>query len=218
MIHTQRFAGLPGTRFHHFPEAEHAVTAWLTQNHKFDEIVLRCLFGGNDGQISPWPATFAPLRPETVEAAQAGDLSVLVDQIIEGAPLVLCFADASAETPPRFDFFAETRALENAMGMPLNRVPLRDPRKQWWLKGVAGLGETCEGVAASLRKLIDRMQPARIICLGNGMGGYAALCFAMLLRADQAGASALSWQSSAAYVADALKECPRSGCKSTDSA
>ena len=180
-------SGLPASpelRFDYFLDADHAVTAWLTQNQKFDEILLRCLFGRKHGQISSLATIFA--LSETMKAAQARNPSVLVDRITEGAPLLLCFADASAETPPRFDLFDGTRALESAMGTPLNRVLLCDPRKQWWLRGVAGLGETCEEVATSLRELTDRMRPSQVICLGNGMGAYAAVCFAMLLGADQA--------------------------------
>jgi hypothetical protein len=74
--------------------------------------------------------------------------------------------------------------VEQALGKPLNQILLRDSRNQAWLRGCLGLGEDAESMAMSLRKLIARIEPGRIVCCGQGVGGFAALLFAELLAAD----------------------------------
>ncbi|WP_460427884.1 hypothetical protein [Azotobacter armeniacus] len=44
----------------------------------------------------------------------------------------------------------------------------------------------CHAIVKWLKQIVAKMRPERVICLGNGMGGYAAIMFAMLLNADRA--------------------------------
>lgn len=128
---------------------------------------------------------FDPKANNVQELENAGQ-TLLIDRVTPQAPLLICFGDGEPDQPVGFDFFDVSQKLRALFGRPLNRILLRDPQRQWYLRGVPGLGADCQAVARALRNLSAAMQPERIICLGNGMGGYAAILFAMLLRAESA--------------------------------
>ncbi|WP_224242404.1 alpha/beta hydrolase family protein [Hyalangium gracile] len=128
---------------------------------------------------------FDPKANNVKDLEDAGQ-ALLLDRATPHAPLLICFGDSAPGEPVGFDFFDVSQKLKALYGRPLNRILMRDPQRQWWMRGVPGLGNDCLTVARALRNLSAAMQPERIICLGNGMGGYAALVFAMLLRAEVA--------------------------------
>jgi pimeloyl-ACP methyl ester carboxylesterase len=79
---------------------------------------------------------------------------------------------------PPFEFLTLTGDL------PVKRMFLRDPRAAWYHRGLPGRGETLTAVADSLRAEISKLGVERLIVAGNSGGGYAALAFGTLLRAD----------------------------------
>jgi Flp pilus assembly protein TadD len=66
-----------------------------------------------------------------------------------------------------------------------NRIVLRPASKGWYHDGVPGLGKSIEETAASLRRIIDALQPSQVITIGAAMGGYGAVVFGCLLQADR---------------------------------
>ena len=201
VMHSQRFAGLHCARFHYYPNADHTVTRWLKGHDQFDALLLHCLFDapnptalanlpqGSNPIAAPalynWPREF-PILDQQAIAAAAQDADILVHRITPGAPLLICFADAvAAGAPPCFDHYDVRTQCERAIGKPLNQILLRDSRQQAWLRGCRDLGNSADSVAANLRKLIARIQPSRILCIGHGIGGYAAILFADLLGAHE---------------------------------
>ncbi|WP_224371002.1 hypothetical protein [Hyalangium versicolor] len=125
-------------------------------------------------------------KANNVADLEAAGQVLLLNKATPNAPLLLSFGDAAPEQPVGFDFFAISQRLKAKLGRPLNRILLRDPQRQWWMRGAPGLGADALAVAKALGHLIAAIQPERIVCLGNGVGGYAALMFAMLLRAEHA--------------------------------
>lgn len=130
--------------------------------------------------------SFPQLDANAVAAAEAAGKAVLVDKVVQHAPLLICFAESLPDRNTGFEFFATSKTLESLHGGPINRVLLRDPQCQWWLRGVQELGDDYAPVAQGLKQFIDDIEPERVVCVGNGMGAYAAIMFAMLLQADHA--------------------------------
>jgi acetyl esterase/lipase len=79
---------------------------------------------------------------------------------------------------PPFEFFKATG------GMPVKRLFVRDLLQGWYHRGVPGHGSTVEEVAESLKALAEREGVTRLVVAGNSAGGYAALLFGTLMRAD----------------------------------
>ncbi len=79
---------------------------------------------------------------------------------------------------PPFEFLALTGDLQ------VKRIFLRDPRRSWYHRGLPGRGDTLTDVADSLRGEIDHLGVERLVVAGNSGGGYAALVYGTLLRAD----------------------------------
>jgi len=194
VMHGQRFADLPGVRYHYYPEAEHAVTHWLSENQQFDAILMHCLFDAADPTLLPrpalplpapaaamvqWPSQFPRLDAARAATAPA-DCAVLVHTVTPGAPLLICFADGTD-----FEFVEERASLEQIYGCRLNQIVLRDVSGQAWQRGLEGLGNDAEGVAANLRTLVARMGSTNVICIGHGRGGFAALLIGCLLNASR---------------------------------
>jgi len=79
---------------------------------------------------------------------------------------------------PPFEFLALTGEL------PVKRIFLRDPRRSWYHRGLPGRGDTLMSVAESLREETAGLGIERLVVAGNSGGGYAALVYGTLLRAD----------------------------------
>jgi hypothetical protein len=115
----------------------------------------------------------------------------LVDAVHLHAPLIITFAFVSWHTVPPFYFFGRTKKLAQRLTayatdeQPLNRILLRDRTNCWYLNGVNGLGHNVDETIAELRQRITMMQPSQIICIGESMGGYAAILYGILLGADR---------------------------------
>lgn len=124
-----------------------------------------------------------PLTNELVEAATS---AFLVDEIHPGQLLVIAFAHVDWGGIARFDFFRRLRRLEARAGRPINLILVRDARNAWYHRGIPGLGDDVDQVAAALANIVRAIGPSRVVTLGQSMAGYAAIMFGTLLGADAA--------------------------------
>jgi acetyl esterase/lipase len=79
---------------------------------------------------------------------------------------------------PPFEFFSLAGAI------PVKRLFVRDLHQAWYHRGMPGHGTTLTSVADSLGELLARHEVERLVVTGSSAGGYAALVFGTLLRAD----------------------------------
>jgi pimeloyl-ACP methyl ester carboxylesterase len=79
---------------------------------------------------------------------------------------------------PPFEFFSLAGSI------PVKRLFVRDLNQAWYHRGMPGAGTTLASVAESLSELIDAHRVDRLVVTGNSAGGYGALVFGTLLRAD----------------------------------
>ncbi len=82
----------------------------------------------------------------------------------------------SGEAP--FEFI---KTLKN---LNVSKVFLRDINRSWYHTGMYEISEDIEGTVSFLKEQINRSAAKRVICIGNSMGGYAALLFGILLKVD----------------------------------
>ena len=98
-----------------------------------------------------------------------------LDRAQAGSPLVIAFGidetllDAAAEPS----------------GLAVGRIFLYDRARDGFYGGVAGLGDTIEGAVSALRSIINELSPDRVITIGRGIGGHAALVYGVLLGAGR---------------------------------
>lgn len=107
-------------------------------------------------------------------------LPVVADLTFPGEPLLIAFggiAGRMAAVPP-FEFFKLTRHLR------VNKAYLRDLDQRWYhggLRGVTGsIGETADYLGC----MMSACRTGRTVVFGSSMGGYAALLFGSLVRAN----------------------------------
>jgi hypothetical protein len=128
----------------------------------------------------------AALPPLTNADVHGADVDWLIDAVHPGAPLLITFSYVTWKQEPPFYLFGRSKKWASMTGRPLNRIPLRDPGCQRWLRGAPTIGNDWQEVSDWLERWIGQMQPSRVVCVGNGIGGYAAIMFAMLLQTDHA--------------------------------
>jgi pimeloyl-ACP methyl ester carboxylesterase len=92
--------------------------------------------------------------------------------------VLVSFAAMGTYEPPPFDFFQITS------GLPAKRLFVRDVQRIWYHRGVPGFGDSIEDVARALEEILVAEGVGRVIVFGSSAGGYAALVFGTLLRAD----------------------------------
>lgn len=93
----------------------------------------------------------------------------------DGGALIIIFSSVNSNG---FSFY---RALD---GICASKVFVRDPYDQWYQKGVSEEVSDVQAVARRLRTIIEDLGARRVVCVGSSMGGYAALLFGTLVRAD----------------------------------
>jgi len=135
-----------------------------------------------DEELTAWVRSRPPLDSAAVESASA---DMLVDEWVPGAPLLISFAFVNWERPADFYLFGRSRKLETLCGRRFNRILLRDPRNLWYLRGIPELGGSVAETVAALRRLIQTIGPSEVWCVGESMGGYAALLYGILLGASR---------------------------------
>lgn len=113
----------------------------------------------------------------------------IVDYLMDcdsiGRPLIISFSFAFWDKPCDFDFVGRLNKIEGLYGKPFNKIFLRDRYSQWYQRGVYGLGDCIDEVAAALKIEIEAIRPSFIVTIGQSMGGYAALVFGALLGAHK---------------------------------
>lgn len=98
-----------------------------------------------------------------------------------GRPAVVAFGGMRGGLIiPPFEFFAVSERVTRC-----TRVFLRDPHQCWYQRGIPELGQTFDGAAQQLGRLLATAQPARTVFVGTSAGAYAALGMGILLDADE---------------------------------
>lgn len=67
----------------------------------------------------------------------------------------------------------------------LHQFYLRDQENRWYQDGVAGLGQSIADTATALGAKLKETPSKQVVTLGNSMGGYAAILFGILTKADR---------------------------------
>lgn len=65
-----------------------------------------------------------------------------------------------------------------------NFIFVKDAHQCWYHAGVRGLGKDIQTTADGLQRKIDKIPHSKLITLGTSAGGYAAILFGHLLKAD----------------------------------
>jgi hypothetical protein len=105
------------------------------------------------------------------------DTGVLYDLEPESKRLIVAFGGLAGRLGmPPFEFF---RTLS---GVNVKTVFVRDHAQAWYHRGVAGVGEGIDSVAAHIIGL--RAQAEQMVTIGTSAGGYAALLFGALAACE----------------------------------
>jgi hypothetical protein len=97
------------------------------------------------------------------------------------APVLVCFGGLDGQDPgaPRFELQGLTARL------PVHRVFVRDLEQCWYQRGLSGLGDDVDSAADGLRTLLEAVDGSPSVFVGTSSGGYAAILFGVLARADR---------------------------------
>jgi tetratricopeptide (TPR) repeat protein len=95
-----------------------------------------------------------------------------------GRPLAILFADGEQRAN-------ESGRPKAARTLDCNRVFVKAASGAWYHDGVPGLGGSIEETSAALRRIADELSPTHVATIGAAIGGYAAILFGCLLRADR---------------------------------
>lgn len=107
------------------------------------------------------------------------NLSVTIDLTYKDRPLLIAFGGMVGRLGiPPFEFFNLTKNLD------VNKIYLRDLSKTWYHSGLPGISNNIDETASFLRRKIDESGADKIVVVGNSMGGYAAIVFGILIKAD----------------------------------
>lgn len=79
---------------------------------------------------------------------------------------------------PPLEFATITRHI------PTKKIFLRDFSQSWYQSGLPGQTDSLLATADLLRQHIQQQEIRHLVTVGNSMGGYAALLFGALLKAD----------------------------------
>ncbi len=94
--------------------------------------------------------------------------------------LLIAFGGLGVKALVAFEFTTVTSKFET-----VNKIFLRDERRQWYHGGIQGLAPNIELVAAFLRRYTQAPATKLSVAFGNSGGGYAALLFGHLLGVDE---------------------------------
>ncbi|MBR9921786.1 MAG: hypothetical protein GYB31_13180 [Bacteroidetes bacterium] len=116
----------------------------------------------------------------TTDRLQDTDYTVLYDFSASSDTLLIVFSGVGLGIGvPYFEFL---RTVEE---FNVLKIFVRDNRKSWYHGGIIGLGDTIDESLPPLKKLIRESGAKKVVTLGNSMGGYAAILYAVLLEADE---------------------------------
>ncbi len=142
----------------------------------------------------------APVHPQ-VEFVN--NLTIVLEHLPESAGVTHFFDDTSKEFQVARRAGADTAVIlfcgggTHRLGMPLNAfhrwagamqaslIYLRDFRERFFLDGIPALGEGLQGTIQALRGLLAELKVRRTLCYGFSVGGFAALHYALPLKAER---------------------------------
>ncbi len=109
-----------------------------------------------------------------------GESAIHLELDREGDTLLITFGGiAQGIGMARFEFQRMTADL------PTKLVLVRDLSQSWYHADLPDIGAGIHAVAQKLQQVKTEAAPRQVICLGNSMGGYAALLFGSMIAADQ---------------------------------
>lgn len=77
-----------------------------------------------------------------------------------------------------FEFFNLTKDIDT------KKIYVRDLSLAWYHRGLPKVAKNIDGIAKHLKGLINKSGAAKVVCVGNSAGGYAALLFGHLVGAN----------------------------------
>ncbi len=117
---------------------------------------------------------------ETAKALFDGESAIKKDVDREGDTLFIIFGGISQGIGlPRFEFYKITQSL------PAKLVFIRDIHQGWYHLALPGIGTGISDVCNAIRRIEVESATKKTVCVGNSMGGYAALLVGSLVRADE---------------------------------
>ncbi len=119
-------------------------------------------------------------NPDDKRALFGGELAVKTETDRPGETLLVTFGGLSQGIAmPPFDFYRIVRKL------PAKLAFFRDVSQTWYHGDLPGVGHGIGDVAKAVIKLKEESGAKRLVCVGNSMGGYAALTVGSLAKADE---------------------------------
>ncbi len=110
---------------------------------------------------------------------RAGTAPIAIDFNSQSDSLVVTFGGmAEAREMPIFEFFASASQLD------IHKIFVRDLRRTWYHRGLPGIGENIDEVAAYLDRVIQQQKFKHLTFIGSSTGGYAAILFGCLLNVN----------------------------------
>lgn len=107
------------------------------------------------------------------------NLSVVEDLSYPGRPLLIAFGGMAGSLGlPPFEFFNVTQDLA------VNKIYMRDLSQTWYHSWILGISKNIDETTSFLQNKIYESGTSKVIVAGNSMGGYAALIFGILIRAN----------------------------------
>lgn len=114
------------------------------------------------------------------DAEEWGDLAYQAECDHPGRPLLITFGGLRGVVGmPGYEF---KRTLE---GLDCNRLLVRDLSQAWYQGELPGFGAGVRALEDGVRQQVEEIDPSRVVCIGNSMGGYAALVVGSFLGADE---------------------------------
>ncbi len=110
---------------------------------------------------------------------EADERSLSMQMEADTSTLLLAFGGMNQRIGiPPFEFFSLTGEI------PVKRMFVRDLRQAWYHLGIPGAGDDLRSVRTLLAELMQQHGVRRLVVAGGSAGGYAALVYGTLLRAD----------------------------------
>jgi pimeloyl-ACP methyl ester carboxylesterase len=108
-----------------------------------------------------------------------GDLSFSTDLDRPGNALLCTFGGISQGIGmPAYEFRKVTDPL------PAKLAFIRDLSQSWYHSSLPGIGCGIQDLSAYVHRLCSETKVEKLVCIGNSMGGYAALVVGALAKAD----------------------------------
>ena len=127
-----------------------------------------------------WSKFILSKKKNNIKHVKNSDDDYLIDADDKLKPLIITFGGISGGIyQPVFEF---KRFLLN--NVDCHFIFVKDTNQCWYHKGAIGLGDTIEDLKINLLNMIETINYSKIITIGGSMGGFAALLFGSLIKAD----------------------------------